>query len=137
MTNNMTNRQYIVLGFGIVFVLIGLLGFVQNPVLGVFGVDNWHNFIHLFSGIAALAVFRSDKNSTRYAKVMGIIYAAVFVLGVVWPNDKILGFIHIENNDDWLHLFLAAILLYTGYGLRSKVVSDKDDKDNKENPVLS
>ena len=46
--------------FGVVFILIGVLGFVPalNPgglLLGIFEVNSFHNLVHILSGIAALA----------------------------------------------------------------------------------
>ena len=44
--------------FGVVFVLVGILGFVPGitsggHLLGIFEVDTTHNIIHLISGILA------------------------------------------------------------------------------------
>ena len=45
--------------FGVVFLLVGVLGYVPNPIVGpagIFATNSLHNVIHLLSGIALLAV---------------------------------------------------------------------------------
>lgn len=104
---------------GVVFVVVGLLGFVNDPVLGVFEVDMFHNVIHILSGILALAAVGMSKDMMRlYAKVFGVVYALVGIVGFVMPGDMILGLFEANLADDLLHVALAAVLLYVGFMLK-------------------
>lgn len=112
----------IALIFGVIFTLVGVLGFVpgitttdaggMQYLLGIFMVDGLHNVVHLTSGIAGLAA----STSTRYAKMylvgFGVIYALVALLGFF--DETLLGLFHVNMADNWLHLLLALGLLGGG-----------------------
>lgn len=114
------------LAFGVVFVLIGLLGFVpalapengegMRLLLGVFMVDGIHNWIHILSGVAALAASTNAAYSRLYFQVFGVVYALVTVLGFVM--NPILGFLHVNLADNLLHLVIAASALYLGFAYK-------------------
>jgi preprotein translocase subunit Sss1 len=66
---------------GAVLVLVGIVGFFI-PFTGLLDLTFTHNLIHLVTGIAALAVSGSSKNSVLLAKVFGVVYLLVGVLGL-------------------------------------------------------
>ncbi len=104
---------------GVVFVVVGLLGFVNDPVLGVFEVDMLHNVIHILSGVLALAAVGMGADMMRlYAKAFGAVYAVVGVVGFVMPGDMILGLFEANLADDLLHVAIAAVLLYVGFMMK-------------------
>jgi hypothetical protein len=112
----------LVMVLGVVFVLIGILGFfMDSPLLGLFAVDTVHNIVHLASGLLALAFAAMGESSAKtYAKVFGLVYALVTILGFVMGTDKeLLGLMVINANDNYLHLLLAVILLYAGFSKSS------------------
>ena len=103
--------------FGVTFILAGLLGFVPNPIVapdGIFAVNAMHNLVHILTGAAFLA-----GGYLGYAPqtVIGIAvaYVAVTVLGFLTPGDTLLGLVHINVADRWLHAALAAVILAAGY----------------------
>lgn len=101
---------------GIVFIAIGLLGFFNDPLLGVFEVDTLHNIIHILSGILALGAVGMGADAMRtYSKVFGVVYGLVAVVGFLMPGDMILGLFASNLADDVLHLVLAVIFLYLGF----------------------
>ena len=103
---------------GIVFVLIGLLGYFSNPVLGLFAVNGAHNIIHIISGIILLAGAYSSLGSSMALKIIGIVYAIVAILGFFLVTDgNLLGFIAMNDADKWLHVVLAVVILAAGFGL--------------------
>ncbi|TSC66000.1 MAG: hypothetical protein CEO22_270 [Candidatus Berkelbacteria bacterium Gr01-1014_85] len=113
----------IALVLGIVFVLVGVLGFVpaltpDGNLLGIFGVDAIHNIIHILSGAAAIFAATNSYGATRmYFQVFGVIYALVAILGFITADgEKILGLIASNTADTWLHVAIAAVALYVGYG---------------------
>ncbi len=50
---------------GAVFIILGLLGFTQNPVLGLFQVNVVLSLIHIVSGILALVFAARGENQAR------------------------------------------------------------------------
>jgi hypothetical protein len=100
---------------GIVFIIVGLLGFFNDPVLGLFEVDTMHNIIHLLSGILAL-IFASqgDGPARMFAKVFGAVYALVAIIGFV-QGDTVLGIITINTADNYLHVLLALLFFLIGF----------------------
>jgi uncharacterized protein DUF4383 len=106
--------------FGVVFVLIGILGFVPalNPgglLLGIFQVNAFHSVVHIVSGIAALvAAMTGAYYAKLYFKVFGVVYALVTVLGFLTGNG-LFGLIPVNMADNLLHLVIAASSLYLGF----------------------
>jgi hypothetical protein len=106
---------------GVVFVLVGILGFFSDPVLGIFDVDMVHNVVHILSGLVALAMASMGEASAKtYGKVFGMVYALVAILGFVMVTDgKLLGLMAVNPADTYLHVLLAVVLLYAGFSKSS------------------
>lgn len=112
--------------FGIIFVLVGILGFIGNPLVGMgafFAANMLHNLVHLVIGLVLLGVaFWSPAQSALWLKIMGWVYLVVAVLGflLVSGTGDLLGLVTVNAADDWLHLVLAIILLVVGYKYASE-----------------
>ncbi|RJQ33546.1 DUF4383 domain-containing protein [Candidatus Parcubacteria bacterium] len=108
--------------FGIVFLLVGVLGFVpgvtsNGMLLGLFEVDVMHNMVHILSGIVALAAAMGAGMYARlYFKVFGVVYGLVAVLGLVMSGN-VLG-MHMNMLDHVLHIVIAAAAIYIGFVLK-------------------
>lgn len=103
--------------FGAAFILAGVLGFVPNPIVapdGIFAVNTMHNLVHLLTGAAFLAGGYLGYGRRTLIGI-GIAYVAVTVFGFLTPGDMLLGLIHINDADRWLHAALAAAILAAGY----------------------
>ena len=99
---------------GVVFIILGLLGFVNHPILGIFAVDTLHNLVHLVSGILAIVfAMQGESQARRFALILGIVYALVTILGFI-GGGKILGLIVSNGADNVLHLVLAIVFLIVG-----------------------
>lgn len=102
--------------FGAVFLLVGILGFVPNPIVspnGVFVVNTMHNLVHLLTGAAFFAgVHFGYPRQTTFG--IGVYYVGVAVIGFMTKSDMMLGLIHINTADRWLHLGLAVAILAAG-----------------------
>jgi hypothetical protein len=110
--------------FGIVFILVGVLGFVpaltsDGQLLGVFMVDGVHNIIHLLSGILAIAAawWMSGAYTRLYFQVFGVVYAIVTIVGFL-QGDTVLGLIMVNMADNLLHLVIAVVALWAGFGMK-------------------
>lgn len=104
--------------FGIVLVLVGLVGFVMDPVL-VFDVNTAHNVVHLLSGAALLgAAYYNNGGMAKQANItIGAVYLLVTLAGFLNLAD-INTLLAINNADNWLHLLLGVVLVGTGYAAK-------------------
>jgi hypothetical protein len=91
--------------FGIIFIVIGVLGFFNNPVLGLFEVDTAHNIVHIVLGLILLLA--AGVNALR---VVAVIYLVVAILGFAMGEGELLGLVHVNQADNWLHIVLAVAL---------------------------
>ena len=117
------NIRNVCLIFGWTFVAVGILGFIPNPLVsadGFFVVNTPHNLVHLFTGAAFVlgAALFKDKESLVVSGI-GIAYLAVAGLGFMTSGDMLLGMVHINEADRWLHLGLAIAILLPGILLRT------------------
>lgn len=107
--------------FGWAVLVIGVLGFVPGitsggSLLGIFAVDGLHNLVHIVTGALAIWMARKGDDSARmYFKVFGVIYAVITILGFI-SGGYILGYISTNAADNILHLVIAALALYLGFG---------------------
>jgi len=112
--------------FGIVFLAVGILGFVpgvttQGPdgmpmLLGIFMVNTAHSGVHIASGVVfLLASMAGAGAASLWFKLFGLVYAVVAVLGFMTPNGMLLGLISNNPADTWLHVGLAAAMLLIGF----------------------
>ena len=116
------NVQKLAKLFGIVFVLIGVLGFVpvvtlDTLLLGIFEVDALHNIIHLATGLVAFWAASTVANARLFFKVFGVVYALVTILGFMMGGD-ILGLFMVNMADNVLHLVIALVALYAGFMMK-------------------
>ena len=115
--------QKLAWAFAATFVVVGILGFVpgvtsNGMLLGIFMVDGLHNIIHLLSGIlAGLAAMGSGSYARLYFKVFGVVYALVTILGFTM-DGSVLGLIMVNVADNVLHLVIAAVALWAGFGMK-------------------
>ena len=104
---------------GGVFVLVGILGFVMDPILGYFETSLIHNLVHLLSGVGllALAFTGAGRRARLGLLAVGGVYGFVALLGFVLPGllNILLGGVPgtpaLNDRDNFLHLFLAVVLL--------------------------
>src|SRR5213593_3634420 len=127
----MTDRsqaQQLSMLLGIVFILVGILGFIPGitthygdmsfagedsgaKLLGIFQVSILHNLVHVLFGIAGLALARSLDGAKQYLIGGGVVYLALWILGLAGGAD----WIPANTADHWLHLVLGVTM--TGLGV--------------------
>jgi hypothetical protein len=111
--------------FGVVFLAVGVLGFVpacttdmngMPMLLGIFHVNAFHNYVHLASGVVFLLCGMAGVGPARtFFKIFGLVYAAVAVLGFMNPAGPLFGMMSNNPADTWLHVVLAAAMLFLGF----------------------
>jgi hypothetical protein len=116
------NLKTITIVIGLVFLAVGLLGFVPNPVIGdsenaIFHADTLHSWVHIVSGILFLLfAFARPRKVSIFLKVFGAIYFLLGVLGLIDIGTsgfgRILGFLHVNGADNFLHIGLGVVIFF-------------------------
>ena len=110
---------------GLAFLAVGILGFVSNPIVGssadaIFHTDQTHNIVHLVSGALFLLVAMASPGSAgAFLKIFGIVYLGLGIYGALTmgteETKKLLGFLHVNKADNYLHIGLGAVILLAGF----------------------
>lgn len=115
----------------VVFLLVGILGFIPGVttnydqmsfagqdsmamLFGLFMVSVLHNLVHLAFGVAGLAMARTLPGARAFLIGGGIIYAVLWIYGLIIPKDSAANFVPMNTADNWLHLVLAAGMILLG-----------------------
>src|SRR5947208_2481488 len=129
--------------FGVVFLLVGAMGFVPqllwHPVggheghairvnafegylLGLFHVNVLHSLVHVLFGVMGIAMARSFDSARLYARIVAVGYGLLTIMGLIPGLDTVFGLIPIHGNDVWLHAAIALVAAYFGFaGARDTV----------------
>lgn len=116
-----TASQTIALVAGVLFVLVGLIGFAvtgtsdfagsntDKSLLG-FELNPLHNLVHLALGAIGLALWRTDQTARTYGWLLFIGYGLAFLYGLfVVNNTSGANFLSLNSADNGLHLVSAII----------------------------
>ena len=112
---------------GATFVAVGILGFIPNPLVspdGIFAVNTMHNMVHIVTGIGFLAGSVAGKSRVTLLGI-GLAYVVVAIVGFITPGDMLLGMIHINEADRWLHAGLAVAILGAGMLSRERAFANR------------
>jgi hypothetical protein len=117
-----TPGQLFALVFGAVYVLVGILGFIdplvnnQDKLLGIFGINALHNFAHLAVGVLLLFGSRAPDTARMVNLVVGAVYLLLGILGLFGILIEEGQALALNNNpaDTVLHFATAALALYFG-----------------------
>lgn len=117
--------------FGLVFLVVGIAGFIPGlttnydelaaaghqsdaKLLGIFEVSVLHNLVHLAFGAAGLILSREAFKAAYYLLGGGVLYAVVWLYGLVVDHDSSANFLPLNDADNWLHLVLAVAMIGLG-----------------------
>ncbi|MEO3789349.1 DUF4383 domain-containing protein [Nonomuraea sp. B10E15] len=123
--------QLAALVVGLVFLLVGVLGFVpgittdygdlqfaghhsEAMLLGIFQVSILHNIVHLLFGIAGVTLARSWPGARAYLIVGGIVYLVLWLYGLLVNQESAANFVPLNTADNWLHLVLGVGMIALG-----------------------
>ncbi|GAA2442038.1 MULTISPECIES: DUF4383 domain-containing protein [Streptomyces] len=126
-----TPVQQAALLVGIVFLLVGVLGFIpgittdydslefashdsEAKLLGVFQVSVLHNLVHVLFGLAGLTMARTAPAARSYLVVGGLIYLALWLYGLFIDHDSSANFVPVNTADNWLHFALGVGMVALG-----------------------
>ncbi|MDT7649339.1 MAG: hypothetical protein QOI36_745, partial [Pseudonocardiales bacterium] len=92
-------------------------------LLGVFAVSVLHNLVHLAFGVVGLAMARTATGARTYLLGGGLIYAVLWLYGLLIDHNSGANFVPVNNADNWLHFVLAIAMIglgvLLGRGLRA------------------
>lgn len=109
--------QQFALVAGVIYLLIGILGFstvtgADDKLFDVFGINLLHNIVHLAVGAAFLIGSSTRPRAKKVNFVVGILYGIVALLG--FANILIVDLLDLNAADNFLHLASAVLSLYFG-----------------------
>lgn len=116
---------------GVVFLVVGVLGFIpgittdydtmqfaghesEAMLLGVFQVSILHNIVHLLFGVLGVLLARTAVLARMFLVGGGVIYAVLWLYGLIVDEASDANIIPLNNADDWLHLVLAVGMILLG-----------------------
>src|SRR5947208_13851461 len=114
--------RYFALGFGIVYTLVGILGFIPalyttpaanaphvdataayGQLLGLFPVNALHDVVHILIGLAGIAAYFTFRSALYYARTLFVVFGLLTIFGFMPQANTFWGLIPLYNNDVWLH----------------------------------
>lgn len=129
----MANRRFALI-FGIIYALIGILGFIPGLLtsaggsapnlavqsgygllLGIFPVNIVHNLIHLVIGLWGIVASRDFGAAKTFSRANAIIFGILFIMGLIPVLNTTFGLAPIYGADVILHLLSALVAAYFGY----------------------
>ncbi|MCV7347269.1 DUF4383 domain-containing protein [Mycolicibacterium rhodesiae] len=142
-TRGYSHVQKAAIAFGAVFLLVGILGFIpgittnydmlhvaghhsEAQLLGIFNVSVLHNIVHLIFGVAGLLMARTLTAARAYLIGGGVIYAVLWLYGLVIDRDSQANFVPVNTADNWLHFVLAVAMISLGVTLTRRMTATAD-----------
>ena len=132
--NDRTSVQKFALIFGVVYALVGLLGFIpglsQAPpsgapalqvdsaygyLLGIFPVNLPHNLVHLLVGVLGIVSARALGSARTYSRAVAIVFGVLTVMGLIPDLNTTLGLIPLFGADVALHTATTLAAAYFGW----------------------
>ena len=120
-TGTRSLNSIVALGFGVVFTLAGLAGFLVSDTFAAtddatllgFEVNDLHNIVHLLIGVVLLAASRRTATARTANLGIGIAYLGLAVLGpfITGTSANLLA---LNSPDHVLHLLSGLVLTAVG-----------------------
>lgn len=126
-----TAVQKTALVVGIIFLIVGVAGFIPGltsgmsgmemaghdsdaMLLGVFQISVLHNIVHLAFGVAGLIFARTARAARGYLIWGGVIYLVILLYGLFFSGQTPANFVPLNSADNWLHLVLGVGMILLG-----------------------
>ncbi len=129
-TSSVSSIRYAALSLGLLFLSLGLAGFMPGFVtpsenftsepgfgyiFGVFPTNYFHNAIGILVGVWGIAAFTSLSGAIVFNRIFAILYAAGVILGLLPFTNTLFGLTPLFGNNIWLNAITAAIAFYFGF----------------------
>ncbi len=109
--------QLLALGFGAVYVLVGLVGFfvtgfsgfaepnTDQHLLGIFELNPFHNVGHLVTGLTGIVLARTLGGARAYGWLLVVSHIGLVAFGLLYANkETALNFFSFNVADNVLHV---------------------------------
>ena len=111
-------QKTVALIFGVVLLLVGIAGFIDNSLVGdsgYFGTNATHDVLHIIAGL--FGIYVGTKGAGQgYNATIGWIGIVLGVLGFIPGADDLLGKLLLVNTQiTVLHLVIGVVLLLVYY----------------------
>ena len=120
---------------GLVFIVVGLLGFVPGVVqdygeltwwklgsgadlFGLFQTSILHNLLYIGIGVAGLVAASRPATQRTYVNFGGVNYLAHSKFGLIVDRESGWNFLPFDRAGDWLHVGIGIAMLYVGLAVR-------------------
>ena len=99
---------------GGVLLLLGVAGFLTKDLLGMIHFVPAHNIFHIASGVVGVySGVRGNKLSIAFARVFGLVYTVVAILGFMRIGQ--LSLLELNTTYNMLHLAVGLLGLVAGF----------------------
>lgn len=106
--------QYLALAIGVVYLLVGLAGFLvtgfegfvefdEDQTLLGFDVNPLHNIVHVVIGAAGIALWNTRSKARLFGWLLVVGYGLTLVYGLVVANQADGNLLNINTADNFLH----------------------------------
>ena len=100
---------------GIILAIIGIWGFLQSQILGVFALNTLHSILFLVVGLIGIYVGMKG-GAAKYNQWIGWIFLVLGILGFIpGINTFLTNLINSNVADSVLHLFVGVVSLVIFY----------------------
>ncbi len=77
-----------------------------------------HNFLHASVGaVFIIGAMLSEKAARRTLQSLSVAGVALAILGFAAKSDLLLGLVHVNEADKWLHAVLAIVIVAAAFGI--------------------
>jgi Domain of unknown function (DUF4383) len=108
---------------GAIFLAVGIAGFLTKDLLGIIHFVPAHNIFHVATGVLGLySGIRGKKLPMAFARVFGLVYTAVAILG--FAHIEQLAPLQLNATYNVIHLLMGVLGLAVGFmGSKSELSS--------------
>jgi len=115
-----TLPQTLALAFGVIYLLVGIVGFFvtgfddfagnsqHERLIGLFMINPLHNVAHILVGLAGIALARTLASARSYGWLLAVLYGALFIYGLIAAGQS-WDFLAINGADNVLHIATALV----------------------------
>ncbi len=102
---------------GLVLTIVGIFGFVHPAAMMGMQFSTIHNVIHLATGLLGLAagLGGGEKGGRGYAKVFGLVYTLVAILGFAGVPASLVSMLNLNLTYNLIHLGVGLLGLLAGF----------------------
>ncbi len=98
---------------GIIVALAGVIGFFNNPIIGILETSTIQNIVYIILGL--LILMSVMKGQAMLTKIIGIVFAILGILGFVLSGNTVLGIVESTTNVNSFNLIVGIIVLLIAF----------------------